>query len=816
MSRGYISHLRGGDPITFANKKEMGVKPKGLLFTKIIQCTMDNFQKETYLESLKIIDDSLDRKSEAVANFVFPGLDEDKKKLVGLYGREGLNTLKNQLKNHHEKINNLIAKDIYGIDKYNEEFISFNEQTKNITGAILKKKYLSKFSTKFHRAYLDLEENIFYNKNNNESRTSFIYSNLVKIGIEIYQEILIQNGWFEYNEIKSNYQIKDNSICYFCGNTYSDHENNSNDIPKHDFSPATFVVVTGNSNEETAEIIPENKQKILSTVFNNINNKDGNIIKIVLGSKVMNEGISLKNVKSVHILDVYFNFGRVDQVVARAIRWCSHYSLMNKDNMYPEVKLFKYAITLGNNELSTEENLYYKAEQKYLLIKKVERGLKEVAIDCALFKEGNIFTDEIKEFDKCIKPNDSLLDVVITEDNNKYNICPGKCDFTECEYKCDDKLLITKYYDPERNIYKKLSKNELDYSTFTNNLAKNEINYAKNKIKELYMTGYVYNLNTIIDYVKESYDKDKKDLFDNFFVEKALDELIPITENDFNNYRDIIYDKSHRSGYLIYLDGYYIYQPFDENENVPMYYRTHNQYNLLSKLSLYNYIQNEKKDIGFNINTTNELNNINENMYNFDDVIDYYDNRKEFKFIGIIDKEINRGKTKRPDEVQDVFKIREKRDKILEKKRGTGIPSLKGAVCATSKQKEYLEDIAKSIGITIKNKDITRQELCEEIKTKLIEQEKYSKGKDKMTYIMVPINHKTLKFPLNLEDRSVYLQNKINQLLATNIKFVIKENKNSINLSFTTDNKISKNDIQKLNDEGWETKDNKKWSVLID
>jgi hypothetical protein len=81
---------------------------------------------------------------------------------------------------------------------------------------------------------------------------------------------------------------------------------------------------------------------------------------------------------------------------------------------------------------------------------------------------------------------------------------------------------------------------------------------------------------------------------------------------------------------------------------------------------------------------------------------------------------------------------------------------------------------------------------------------------------MVPINHKTLKFPLNLEDRSVYLQNKINQLLATNIKFIIKENKNSINLSFTFDNKISKNDIEKLKNEGWDTKDNKKWSVLID
>ena len=81
---------------------------------------------------------------------------------------------------------------------------------------------------------------------------------------------------------------------------------------------------------------------------------------------------------------------------------------------------------------------------------------------------------------------------------------------------------------------------------------------------------------------------------------------------------------------------------------------------------------------------------------------------------------------------------------------------------------------------------------------------------------MIPNNHKTLKFPLNLEDRNVYLQNKINQLFASNIKFIVKENKNSINLSFTNDNKISKNDIKKLIDEGWETKDNIKWYILID
>ena len=60
----------------------------------------------------------------------------------------------------------------------------------------------------------------------------------------------------------------------------------------------------------------------------------------------------------------------------------------------------------------------------------------------------------------------------------------------------------------------------------------------------------------------------RKDLFDDFFVQKGLDELIPITENDFNNFTDTIYDKTYTPGYLIYLDGYYIFQPFDKSDNL--------------------------------------------------------------------------------------------------------------------------------------------------------------------------------------------------------------------------------------------------------
>jgi hypothetical protein len=96
----------------------------------------------------------------------------------------------------------------------------------------------------------------------------------------------------------------------------------------------------------------------------------------------MNEGITLENTRAVHILDVNYNFARVQQVIGRTIRLCKHYKVMTEEDPYPEVKIYKYVVSLGKDQnpykLSSEEDLYKKAELKYLLIKKVERSLQEV------------------------------------------------------------------------------------------------------------------------------------------------------------------------------------------------------------------------------------------------------------------------------------------------------------------------------------------------------------------------------------------------------------------------------------------------------
>ena len=77
-----------------------------------------------------------------------------------------------------------------------------------------------------------------------------------------------------------------------------------------------------------------------------------------------------------------------------------------------------------------------------------------------------------------------------------------------------------------------------------------------------------------------------------------------------------------------------------------------------------------------------------------------------------------------------------------------------------------MEDIAIDVKVKLTGNE-TRGEVCDKIKNKFLELEKYSTGKNKLTYVMVPKNHPIHPFPYNLEDRIDYLQ----KIIKDNIKF---------------------------------------------
>lgn len=148
MANGYISHVRGSDPLVFAKKVEKGVIPNGLLFTRVTQCKMSDFQQSLYDRTkVEAEEDALDRKAAAVANFVFPCLSNDKKTLDVVSGNEGIMLLKSQLKSFPELLNKKIAELIK--NEKETDLISLTADGQTITGRILRKEYLKMFSTKF-------------------------------------------------------------------------------------------------------------------------------------------------------------------------------------------------------------------------------------------------------------------------------------------------------------------------------------------------------------------------------------------------------------------------------------------------------------------------------------------------------------------------------------------------------------------------------------------------------------------------------------------------------------------------------------------
>jgi uncharacterized protein YnzC (UPF0291/DUF896 family) len=100
------------------------------------------------------------------------------------------------------------------------ELINLTSDGQTVTGRILRREYLKMFSTKFYKALKKISRLTCDKKG---AKTAFIYSNLVKVGIDIFAQILLQNGYLEYQEDMNSYQITSETICYYCGITHKEH-----------------------------------------------------------------------------------------------------------------------------------------------------------------------------------------------------------------------------------------------------------------------------------------------------------------------------------------------------------------------------------------------------------------------------------------------------------------------------------------------------------------------------------------------------------------------------------------------------------------
>jgi superfamily II DNA or RNA helicase len=176
--------------------------------------------------------------------------------------------------------------------------------------------------------------------------------------------------------------------------------------------------------EITGEISKEDKEKTVK-LEQNIDNLDGKLMKLIFFSGAGTEGIDLYNITQEHIIEPFWNESNIFQVIGRGIRMCSHKNLP-MDKRHVDVyryKSIKHNVQSKNieingkvkieHELITDENLLKtvdydienRARSKNNLLESFLEPVREVAVDCNLFKKHNMVNSKYK----CFKFNQNSL-----------------------------------------------------------------------------------------------------------------------------------------------------------------------------------------------------------------------------------------------------------------------------------------------------------------------------------------------------------------------------------------------------------------------
>ena len=427
----YLSEIRGD-----VKKEFMGRKIGNLNHFKVYPIKMSDFQTKHY--SLAFEKDHVEKgiysNSRQASLFVFPD---------GSYGPEGFD--KYIIKRENRKLSSKEGKSIYTYtfsSLFLKEFSANSMEDKFDT--------LEKFSAK----YAFTIRSLFNAKKN--GKLSFIYSEFVQgSGIILFIKLLELFGFsraYGYEKTKG----------------------------------LRYAVIT-NQTTTVREI------KNVMKRFNNADNMNGDYISVIIGSEVISEGYSLKNVLEEHVFTPYWNYSETSQAIARGFRAGSHRDLIEA-GITPVIQIYlSVSIPDMKKSPSIDLKMYEISEIKDINIKHVERLIKKVAYDCALSYERNHVTGADGE---------------------------RECDYMNCDYKCEE--IDNKNF-------------RLDNSTYQLYYSEKEIDEITTKIINLFRTNFALNFEEITNLLK-------KENHTTFNILSALERII------FHNLR--IYN---RYGFVSYL-----------------------------------------------------------------------------------------------------------------------------------------------------------------------------------------------------------------------------------------------------------------------
>jgi hypothetical protein len=314
-------------------------------------------------------------------------------------------------------------------------------------------------------------------------------------------------------------------------------------ISKHRIAPKksisgkqlTYAMITG----ATTTISSQNSIEIKNTASEE--NKDGDIIKVILISRAGSEGIDLKNIRSIHIMEPWYNMNRIEQIIGRGVRNCSHRLLPYKKR---NVLIYLYGTSYEdeNNDLVEGIDLYlYRiSEIKAIKIGAVTRILKETAVDCLLSSEYNdLSIDKLNTKTEQLFANQKQISIDIGD-----KPFSAICDYMEsCSYNCislnDDNDITNIQFDDEDPI----NKDTLDEFHVLNN-----VNQLVFNIKILFKEKHFYYYEEIFNNLTHFNKYPESD------IKAALNILT-------SNHEEEVLDIFNRVGYIVNHGDIYFFQP---------------------------------------------------------------------------------------------------------------------------------------------------------------------------------------------------------------------------------------------------------------
>jgi hypothetical protein len=314
-----------------------------------------------------------------------------------------------------------LAISVYGFD-----------EVKKVIGNL--KKYAPKLEVLF--TYIS-------NKNNGKH---LIYSNFINYCLHIIKYYLDNNdGWVNYLDPKSS-------------NSYKPYK--------------TYILWDAT--------LSDTDKQIVKSVLNSKENIDGKIIKVILGSPSVKEGISFKHIQHLHQIDPVWNISSKQQIEGRCIRYKSHEDIPLKHKYLKRTVIIHNYISVpikGGLIKKTGDQIIYDdiMPKKEIVINKILIILQKIAIDYYLYRK---LSSSPKSSDISIS-SDNIIKKKSTRIKGVPNTCPvnrrpinNKCEkegyiikLNRQKFECCYKELKKKEKKEKKKIIKNSSSKSLSSSS---------------------------------------------------------------------------------------------------------------------------------------------------------------------------------------------------------------------------------------------------------------------------------------------------------------------------------------------------------------